>query len=239
MTDAYGHVWPRRPHPLPRRPGDPRIDRRTMAGIVAGIAGAALLAGLAFGVVSAVSGLGRDIAKSISNMRGLVEYKAVTVPVGTKVTIPVTQSGIGSVAVTAWYPNVASSGTGSGAITPAGVHWAAAAVELCATPNTKITDALRTDVTLMTSPSDYAGPLPSGDIPGTFAGVPDLPQLRSQAELPATFSAARGQCASGWLAYALPNGTSPSAVQFTEYPADVSAPRRIVYWRLLTTAASP
>ena len=129
-------------------------------------------------------------------------------PPGTKVTVPVTIEGIASVEVGAFYPHVTSSGQYDVSPTT-GTTWAAIDATECAGTSGSSTGANSSDFSLLLSNGSTAQI--------TFAEGPLKPsQLAALNSLGGSnTSLAAGQCDRGWVLFAVPNGTTPTFIQFS------------------------
>jgi hypothetical protein len=144
-------------------------------------------------------------------------------PLGTKVIVPVTIEGIASVEVAAFYPNVTSSGqydTSPGA----GTTWAAIDATECAGTSGSSTGASSGDFSLLLSNGSTAET--------AFASGPLKPsQLAALNSLGgANTSLAAGQCDRGWVLFTVPNGTTPTFIQFSGATADFNQGNSVVKW---------
>ena len=144
-------------------------------------------------------------------------------PLGTKVTVPVTIEGIASVEVAAFYPHVTSSSQYDTA-PDAGTTWAAIDATECAGTSGSSTGANSSDFSLLlsngsTGKSAYAsGPLK----PSQLAALNSLGGANT--------SLAAGQCDRGWVLFTVPNGTTPTFVQFSGTTADFNQGNSVVKW---------
>lgn len=144
-------------------------------------------------------------------------------PLGTKVTVPVTLEGIASVEVGAFYPTVTSSSqydTSPGA----GTTWAAIDATECAGTSGSSTGASSGDFSLLLSNGSTAET--------AFASGPLKPsQLTALNSLGGSnTSLAAGQCDRGWVLFTVPNGTTPTFVQFSGTTADFNQGNSVVKW---------
>jgi hypothetical protein len=144
-------------------------------------------------------------------------------PLGTKVTVPVTIEGIASVEVAAFYPHVTSSGQYDTS-PDAGTTWAAIDATECAGTSGSSTGANSSDFSLLlsngsTGKSAYAsGPLK----PSQLAALNSLGGANT--------SLAPGQCDRGWVLFTVPNGTTPTFVQFSGTTASFNQGNSVVKW---------
>jgi len=144
-------------------------------------------------------------------------------PLGTKVNVPVTFEGIASVEVGAFYPNVTSSGQYDTSPS-AGTTWAAIDATECAGTSGSSTGANSTDFALLLSNGSTAstafaeGPLK----PSALATLNSLGGANT--------SLAAGQCDRGWVLFAVPNGTTPTFVQFSGTTASLTQGNSVVKW---------
>jgi hypothetical protein len=144
-------------------------------------------------------------------------------PLGTKVTVPLTIEGIAAVEVGAFYPTVTSSSQYDTS-PDAGTTWAAIDATECAGTSGSSTGANSTDFSLLlsngsTGKSAYAsGPLK----PSQLAALNSLGGANT--------SLAAGQCDRGWVLFTVPNGTTPTFVQFSGSTANFSQGNSVVKW---------
>ncbi len=144
-------------------------------------------------------------------------------PLGTKVNVPVTFEGIASVEVAAFYANVRSSGQYDIQPDP-GTTWAAIDATECAGTTGSSTGANSGDFSLL---------LNNGSTAETaFAEGPLKPsQLATLNSLGGSdTSLAPGQCDRGWVLFSVPNGTTPTFIQFSGSTADFSEGNSVVKW---------
>jgi hypothetical protein len=142
---------------------------------------------------------------------------------GTKVTVPVTIEGIASVEVGAFYPNVTSSSQYDTSPN-AGTTWAAIDATECAGTSGSSSGANSSDFSLLLS---------NGSTGQTaFASGPLKPsQLAALNSLGgANTSLAAGQCDRGWVLFTVPNGTTPTFVQFSGSTANFNQGNSVVKW---------
>jgi hypothetical protein len=139
------------------------------------------------------------------------------------VNVPVTIEGIASVEVGAFYPTVTSSGQYD--ISPGpGTTWAAIDATECAGTSGSSTGANSSDFSLLLSNGSTAET--------AFAEGPLKPsQLAALNSLGgANTSLAAGQCDRGWVLFTVPNGTTPTFVQFSGSTASFSQGNSVVKW---------
>jgi hypothetical protein len=142
---------------------------------------------------------------------------------GTKVNVPVTIEGIASVEVAAFFANVTSSSQYDASPGP-GTTWAAIDATECAGTSGSSTGANSSDFSLLlsngsTGKSAYAsGPLK----PSQLAALNSLGGANT--------SLAAGQCDRGWVLFTVPNGTTPTFVQFSGTTASLNQGNSVVKW---------
>jgi hypothetical protein len=144
-------------------------------------------------------------------------------PLGTKVTVPVTIEGIAAVQVAAFYPHVTSSGQYDTSPST-GTTWAAIDATECAGTSGSSTGANSTDFALILS---------NGSTAQTAFAVGALKpsQLAALNSLGgANTSLAPEQCDRGWVLFTVPNGTTPTFVQFSGTTADFNQGNSVVKW---------
>lgn len=144
-------------------------------------------------------------------------------PLRTKVMVPVTFEGIASVEVGAFYPNVTSSSQYD-ASPAAGTTWAAIDATECAGTSGSSTGANSSDFSLLLSNGSTAQT--------AFAEGPLKPsQLAALNSLGgANTSLAAGQCDRGWVLFSVPNGTTPTFIQFSGTTANFNQGNSVVKW---------
>lgn len=126
---------------------------------------------------------------------------------GRKVTISQTISGIDSVQVSGWYTNVSSSNQYESPDT--GTSWDAIDATACAGSGGASLGVDSSDFSLLLSNGSTATqPLASG--PLTEAPLSSLTELGNNFQ-----SLAPGQCERGWVLFQVPNGATPTYVQFS------------------------
>jgi hypothetical protein len=143
-------------------------------------------------------------------------------PLGTKVNVPVTFEGIAAVEVQAYYPNVTSSN--SYEAPDPGTTWAAIDATECAGSSGSNTGA---------SSSDFALLLSNGSTASTaFAEGPLKPSALAALNSlgGANTSLAAEQCDRGWVLFEVPNGTTPTFVQFSGTTASLTEGNSVVKW---------
>jgi hypothetical protein len=144
-------------------------------------------------------------------------------PLGTKVNVPVTFEGIASVEVGAFYSNVTSSGQYDLQPNP-GTTWAAIDATECAGTTGSSTGADSSDFSLLLSNGSTAET--------AFAEGPLKPsQLATLNSLGGSnTSLAPGQCDRGWVLFSVPNGATPTFVQFSGSTASLTEGNSVVKW---------
>jgi hypothetical protein len=150
-------------------------------------------------------------------------------PMGTKVVIPQTLSGITSVQVSAWYVNVTD--TSQYPNTPSTGHvWDAIDATACAGSKGSSTGVNESDFSVLLSNGSSAG-VSVGASGSTFAGP-----LASLSELGSNLSSlAPGQCDRGWVVFSIPPNVTPQYVQFSGTTASFTQPNSVVKWTVPAT----
>ena len=89
------------------------------------------------------------------------------------------------------------------------------------------TGADETDFTVLLSNGSTAG------MPDSLAGNPTVAPLSSESELGASSNAlSPGQCDKGWIVFDIPNGVTPTYVQFTGTTASFSQGNTVAKWTI-------
>lgn len=188
------------------------------------VACAALVSGCSISEPPVATGQASTLNPGSSGASASPQPKAPSsYPLGTKVNVPVTFEGIASVEVAAFYTKVTSSGQYDISPDP-GTTWAAIDATECAGTGGSSTGANSGDFSLLLSNGSTAttafaeGPLrPS-----------QLAQLNSLGG--ANTSLAPGQCDRGWVLFSVPNGTTPTFVQFSGTTAALDQGNSVVKW---------
>jgi hypothetical protein len=145
---------------------------------------------------------------------------------GTTVTVPATVDGIVSATIFGFYPNVSSTQPDVDQ-PPAGKTYGAIDAQECAGSNGSNTGADETDFTILLSNGSTAGD------PDTLAGNPTVAPLSSESELSSgSQSLAAGQCDRGWVVFDIPNGVTPTYVQFTGTTAGFTQGNTVAKWTI-------
>ena len=146
-------------------------------------------------------------------------------PMGTKITTPITVGGIVSATVFGYYANVRSSQPAADH-PPAGKSYGAIEAQECA-GNGVNSAADETDFTILLSNGTNAGN------PDSLSGHPTVAPLSKESELGSgNQSLALGQCDRGWIVFDIPNGVTPTYVQFTGTTAEQSEPNTVAKWTI-------
>ncbi len=145
---------------------------------------------------------------------------------GATVKIPNTLSGVTSVLVAGWYPNVTD--TSSYPNTPsAGRVWDAIDATTCAGPQGSQTGPDEMDFAVLLTNGSTAD-VSSGASGSQFGGA-----LASLSELGNNLSTlAANQCTRGWVVFSVPQGTTPEYVQFSGTSASFSQSNSNVKWTI-------
>ena len=145
---------------------------------------------------------------------------------GTKVTIPNTLSGISSVTVAAWYPGVTDTSSMQNA--PSSGHvWDAIDATTCAGTKGSQTGADETDFAVLLTNGSTAD-VSSGASGSQFGGA-----LASLSELGNNLTTlAPNQCTRGWVVFSVPQGTTPTYVQFSGTSAGLTTSNSNVKWTI-------
>ena len=168
--------------------------------------------------------LGLPAASSPGSSSPSASAQPSSFPLGTKVTVPVTWDGIAAVEVAGFYPNVTSTSQYDESPDP-GTTWAAIDATECASTSGSSTGANSGYFALLLSNGSTAET-------GVFASGPlSPPQLAALNELGGgNESLAPGQCDRGWVLFSVPDGATPTFVQFSGTTASLSQGNSIVKW---------
>jgi hypothetical protein len=144
---------------------------------------------------------------------------------GAQVSVPLTIDGIDSAQVFGFYSNVSSTQPDIDS-PPSGDTYGAVDAQECAGSGGAGTGADESDFTVLLSNGSTANQ-------DTLAGDPAVSPLSSESELgSANAGLSAGGCSRGWIVYDIPNGVTPTYVQFTGTTAAFSQGNSVVKWTI-------